>query len=198
MPVIHARARCLPRSVVNPSKVRASLAGGGRPVRTFAVDVGAIGPSYRLSAPMCNMVSQHDAHHSSRPPRFLAGLACACTRFGAVYPPRPSASPAALSPTQRPHASWPMYPSARAASEPHSTMRFPRAPRAISPLRRQRHYAWQRTSLDVGSRKGGSWWTPTSMREWMLRHPRSISNRSPHLGSPCINTQYAVRLQSTT
>jgi hypothetical protein len=130
---------------------------------------------------------------------FLAGLACACTRFGAVYPPRPSASPAAPVADPAPARVVAHVSVSSGALRAALDDAIPKSAEGDFALfGGQRHYAWQRTSLDVGFAQGRivvDAHIDARVDASVIHAQFPIDLRIS--AEPVINTQYAVRLQST-
>ncbi len=131
-------------------------------------------------------------------PAILAAVA-ACSRFGALYPPRPPASPAA-----------PVADPAPSRIVAHLTVSAPAlaaaledaVPKAgdgdVTIVGSKRHYAWQRGALDLGFAQGrlvlGTHVEATvSMPLTSLQFPIDLKVAA----EPVVNSAYAVRLQST-
>lgn len=129
----------------------------------------------------------------------FALLLAACTRFGAVYPPRPSASPSA-----------PVADPAPARVVAHVSVSsdalrvalddaIPKSAEGdFALLGGQRHYTWQRTSLDVSFLQGRlvvDAHIDARVDASLIHAQFPIDLRIS--AEPVVNTQYAVRLQST-
>ncbi len=129
----------------------------------------------------------------------LALILGACTRFGAVYPPRPSASPSAPVADPAParvvaHVS--VSSGALRAALDDAVPRSAEGDFAL--LGGKRHYSWQRTSLDVSFSQGRlvlDARIDATVDASLIHAQFPIDLRVS--AEPVVNTQYAVRLQST-
>lgn len=128
----------------------------------------------------------------------LFTLGTACSRFGPVYPPRPSASPAPPLADPAPSRVVVHLAIASAALRAALDDAAPRTGEGTFPLLgSERHYAWERGPLDVGFSQGRIVLS-TKVRATVSIPLRSIDVplELRALAEPIISTQYAVRLQS--
>jgi hypothetical protein len=129
----------------------------------------------------------------------FALLLAACTRFGAVYPPRPSASPSAPVADPAPARVVAHVSVSSAALRAALDDAVPKSAEGEFVLfGGQRHYSWQRTSLDVSFSQGRlvlDARIDATVDASVLHAQFPIDLRIT--AEPVVNTQYAVRLQST-
>src|ERR1700722_4346141 len=125
----------------------------------------------------------------------FALVLAACSRFGAVYPPRPSAPVADPAPA-RIVAHVSVSSAALSAALDDAVPKSAEGDFAL--FGGQRHYSWQRTSLDVSFSQGRlvlDARIDATVDASVIHAQFPIDLRIT--AEPVINTQYAVRLQST-
>jgi hypothetical protein len=129
----------------------------------------------------------------------MALLLAACSRFGAVYPPRPSASPSAPVADPAPARVVAHVSVSSSALRAALDDAVPKSAEGdFTFLGGQRHYSWQRTSLDVSFSQGRlvlDARIDATVDASVIHAQFPIDLRIS--AEPVINTQYAVRLQST-
>jgi hypothetical protein len=129
----------------------------------------------------------------------FALVLAACSRFGAVYPPRPSASPSAPVADPAPARIVAHVSVSSAALRAALDDAVPKSAEGdFALLGGQRHYSWQRTSLDVSFSQGRlvlDARIDATVDASVIHAQFPIDLRIT--AEPVINTQYAVRLQST-